>query len=446
MRRCFHLCACALLALLSSCGPNMGGELVGVDGRRATPETAPFGMVFVPDGSFTQGVGDEDVSYAMTATTKTITVEGFWMDQTEITNNEYRQFVNYVIDSISKKMLIDGGMDEFAIAEDEFGNPIEPAVINKRARIDPRSEDQKEILKDLYYQGEEAFYRRKEVDTRKLNYEFYWYDYTQAANKKNRYNFEKQKYEGTITRLDGKKEQIRNRGAFIMRDAINVYPDTLCWISDFSYSYNDPTTATYFWQPSYDEYPVVGVSWKQAFAFCVWRTNYLREFLDSRGESMVNDYRLPTEAEWEYAARGGLKLNMYPWGSNYTRNQQGCFIANFKPLRGNYSDDGGVKTIAVASYEPNDYGLYDMAGNVAEWTSDAWDESAYSLSHDLNPSYQYNAKPNDPPARKRKVVRGGSWKDFQHFLQCSARSYEYQDTARSYIGFRCVRSLMGGSR
>ena len=86
-----------------------------------------------------------------------------------------------------------------------------------------------------------------------------------------------------------------------------------------------------------------------------------------------------------------------------------------------------------------------MAGNVAEWTSDAYDESAYSLTHDLNPSYQYNAKPNDKPAKKRKVIRGGSWKDVQHFIQSSARTYEYQDTARSYIGFRCVRSLMGGN-
>ena len=230
-----------------------------------------------------------------------------------------------------------------------------------------------------------------------------------------------------------------------MRDVVNVYPDTLCWTADFSYSYNDPSTSTYFWQPSYDEFPVVGVTWKQAYAFCIWRSNYLRDFLVEQGESPVNDYRLPTEAEWEYAARGGYDLNMYPWGNYYTRNQHGCFIANFKPLRGNYSDDGGVKTIAVASFDPNDYGLYDMAGNVAEWTMDAYDESAYKLSHDLNPSYQYNAKPNDKPARKRKCIRGGSWKDVNLFLQASTRTYEYQDTARSYIGFRCVRSLMGGN-
>ena len=83
-------------------------------------------------------------------------------------------------------------------------------------------------------------------------------------------------------------------------------------------------------------------------------------------------YRLPTEAEWEYASRGGLENQMYPWGGLYTRNDKGCFLANFKPLRGRYADDGGNTSMAVASYAPNDFGLYDMAGNVAEWTSSAF--------------------------------------------------------------------------
>jgi gliding motility-associated lipoprotein GldK len=144
---------------------------------------------------------------------------------------------------------------------------------------------------------------------------------------------------------------------------------------------------------------------------------------------------LPTESEWEYAARGGIALNMYPWGGPYTRNDQGCFLANFKPLRGNYVD--------VGSYEPNEFGLYDMAGNVAEWTSGAYDESAYSFTHDMNPNYEYNALPSDPPALKRKVTRGGSWKDIGYYLQCATRTYEYQDTAKSYIGFRCVRTHLG---
>jgi formylglycine-generating enzyme required for sulfatase activity len=100
----------------------------------------------------------------------------------------------------------------------------------------------------------------------------------------------------------------------------------------------------------------------------------------------------------------------------------------------------------VATYDPNEWGLYDMAGNVAEWTSNAFDESAYSYTHDLNPDHQYYAHPDDPPAKKRKVVRGGSWKDVAYYMQNGTRTYEYQDSAKSYIGFRCVRTYLGRHR
>ena len=134
-----------------------------------------------------------------------------------------------------------------------------------------------------------------------------------------------------------------------MREKVHIYPDTLCWVSDFTYSYNEPMTKMYFWHPAYDYYPVVGVSWTQANAFCVWRTMLKNAYQRTVGEYHLNDYRLPTESEWEYAARGGLDLSMYPWGGLYTRNYSGCFIANFKPMRGNYYDDGGVQTLMVAT-------------------------------------------------------------------------------------------------
>lgn len=199
----------------------------------------------------------------------------------------------------------------------------------------------------------------------------------------------------------------------------------------------------YFWHPSYDNYPVVGVTWKQARAFTIWRTQYLNNELIRSGEGFVQDYRLPSESEWEYAARGNLDLSMYPWGGMYTRNKQGCFLANFKPLRGNYIDDGGMIPVMVGSYSPNEYGLFDMAGNVAEWTANAFDESAYSFMHDMNPDYQYEAFPDDPQSMKRKVVRGGSWKDIGYFLQNGTRAYEFQDSSKSYLGFRCVRAYLG---
>jgi formylglycine-generating enzyme required for sulfatase activity len=118
-------------------------------------------------------------------------------------------------------------------------------------------------------------------------------------------------------------------------------------------------------------------------------------------------------------------------------------MANFLPGRGNYIDDGGSFTVNVKAYYPNDYGLYNMAGNVAEWTSSAFDESSSAFTHELNPTFSYESKSDDPEVLKRKVVRGGSWKDIGYFLQNSASSFEYQDTSKSYIGFRCITKYQG---
>ena len=431
-----------ILAITYSCSNYNAGELTGVQGRKGWFESEPYGMIFVPMGSYNMGPSDQDVAWAMNSFTKTVSVDAFWMDATEVTNNEYRQFVHWVRDSIMRRKLGEV-IEDYLIAEDEFGNPIDPPIINWEVEIDPRDEEVAEILNEMYLAEHERFYRRKEIDTRKLMFEYYRVDMQQAAKKSNRYDFNTRQYNGTAINAQGEQIDVDDRSAFVIRDVINVYPDTLCWISDFTYSFNEPYTNMYFWHPAYDNYPVVGVNWKQARAFSVWRTQYLNDYLRRSGEGFVQDFRLPNEAEWEYAARGNLDLSMYPWGGYYTRNKSGCFLANFKPLRGNYVDDGGMITTAVGSYSPNEYGLFDMAGNVAEWTSNAYDESAYGFQHDMNPDYQYEALPDDPPAMKRKVIRGGSWKDIGYYLQNGTRTYEYQDSAKSYVGFRCVRSYLG---
>ncbi len=431
------------VVILTGCGRAPTGELVGVQDRDTWFEPDPYGMVFVPQGSFVMGPSDEDVMWANNAFNRTVSVDAFWMDETEITNNKYRQFVYHVRDSIMRRMLADAGRTEYEITEDEFGEPLDEPILNWEEPIDMEDLETNQILEDMYYQGDERFWGRKELDTRKLNFEYFWVDYEQAARSSNRYNFETEEYDGVVYDQDGQESPIEDRSSFVLRDVVNVYPDTLVWIHDFTYSYNEPMANMYFWHPSYDDYPVVGVTWEQAKAFSIWRTQYLNEHLARRGEGFVQNYRLPLESEWEYAARGGLELSPYPWGGPYTRNYDGCFLANFKPLRGNYTDDGWLYTAPVASFEPNDYGLYDMAGNVAEWTENAYDESFYTVTHDLNPNYSYNALPDDPPALKRKVVRGGSWKDVAYYLQVSTRSYEYQDTATSYVGFRNVRSYLG---
>ncbi len=404
------------LITLAGCGGGGKGELTGVLNREKWYQADPFGMVYIPAGAYNMGPSDQDVPYAVTAQAKTVTIPAFYMDNTEITNNEYRQFVYWVRDSLAHRLI--GG--EHLIDEGEYGERI-----NWREKIKWDDEQNEETLAELFLPETERFYRRKEIDTRKLNFEYYWIDLKLAAQRESR------------------DQGMRDRSVFIKKDVINVYPDTLAWIHDYTYSFHDPLTQMYFWHPAYDEYPVVGVNWKQARAFSIWRTQLMNSYMEENGNAFVQDFRLPTEAEWEYAARGGLDLSPYPWGGPYIRNSRGCFLGNFKPMRGNYMDDGGVYTVKATSYWPNDYGLYCMAGNVSEWTSNAFDESSYSFSHDISTNYEYEAKESDLPALKRKVIRGGSWKDVGYYLQTGTRTYEYQDTSKCYIGFRCVQSFLG---
>ena len=445
MKKVF-LFALTLTLLLSGCGSSNNGELTGVLGRKKFFEPEPLEMAFIPAGNFTMGPSDQDVVFAMNTISKSVTVEAFWMDQTEISNNKYRQFVYYVRDSILRTKLGDAAIDGRNYFQlDKDGEVADPKVLNWEEKIDYKDEATLAVVEDMYYPPEERFNGQKETDTRKLNYSYFWVDYKQASRAIYKFDYKAGtgKYVGEVTNLDGVKTTVTNRSNFIMHDIINIYPDTLCWIRDWTYSFNDPQASLYFWHPSYDDYPVVGVSWVQARAFSIWRTDYMNSALRKQGISDVQAYRLPLETEWEYAARGGLDLSMYPWGGPYTRNNKGCFLANFKPLRGNYIDDGSVYAAKAGSYEPNEYGLYDMAGNVAEWTSCSYAANAYLFTHDLNPNYEYSAKPQDPPVMKRKVVRGGSWKDISYFLQNGTRDYEYQDSTKPYVGFRNVRSYIG---
>jgi gliding motility-associated lipoprotein GldK len=664
-----------LLPLLYAC-PTVEGNLVGVKGRDVFdpdilgPGRLPVGMVYIKSGGYQSGVDDQDINGLFTAQKKTVSVQAFYMDATEISNNEYRQFVHWVRDSIAREKLyrrsfdddaeqwvnvpdnffkepyrtlldmgsdVQGGNTPFQLLMDSTNNSevdktilglmgnIDQAKMKKLKnnqlingyKVDPKSfpaadkkidvvmseadlrsifqqytnkeinkgnkkvkpgstdraqkssksntafdqggrienrkyftlnweqpidyEDAETafILSDMYYGETERFYNRKEIDTRLLFFDYYWIDYKEAAKrgkvltksvdarktygydslsadaesnlykrsrreplskdyKKNDFHratldqngqniwldttiFSKGKQWGEVasgepidknqysvndtsrikqtilenpgqdldlgfTNSKGQHNAVRghtDRSRFIIKERINVYPDTLCWVRDFTYSYHEPMAQNYFWNNAYDNYPVVGVTWNQAKAFSVWRTQIFNTWLTSNGDMFVNDFRLPTESEWERAARGDLDLSQYPWGGPYIRNSSGCFLANFKPLRGRYFEDGGFHTVKVYSYNPNGFGLYCMAGNVAEWCSTAYDESQYEFGHDMNSDYDYQAKDGDAPVKKRKVIRGGSWKDIGYYLMNGTRTYEYQDTAKSYIGFRNVMTHLG---
>jgi len=418
-----------IITILSSCGNSGNGELIGTLDRAIWQPTDPYGMVFIPQGSFVMGPSDQDVPFANVTAAKMVSLAAFYMDETEITNNEYRQFTNWVKDSIARRILGDAGIEGHLIEEDEYGNFIEPALINWKEKIRWDDIEVREILEEeMYLPEHERFNRKREIDTRKLIYAYQEMDLKKAAQKANREND-----------ATGK----RDRSLFLKDVEVSIFPDTLAWMHDYSYAFNEPMTDEYFWHPAFDDYPVVGINWDQAVAFTKWRTQMMNNFLRRNNEPTLPDFRLPTESEWEYAARGGMDLSPYPWGGPYTRNHKGCFLANFKPLRGNYTADGGLRSVKVASYNPNAYGLYDMAGNVSEWTSNTFDESAFSYAHDMNMDYTLTAEDSDSEVLKRKVIRGGSWKDISYFIQTSTRDFEYQDTAKCYIGFRCTVNFLG---
>jgi len=338
----FLVMVAGLSALLQSCGGEAtgGGDLIGVAGREAWGQSVPFGMVVCPSGTFHMGQADENIANTNANRNRQITIGGFYMDDTEITNNEYRQFINAVMQD-----SLEGG-----------------------------------------YQTPE-------------NGEFY----------ASRENF-----------------------------LATLYPDTTVWMKDFTHHMGDPMMEYYYMHPAFDDYPVVGVRWTATKQFCAWRTDYMNEFRVQTGQFENPRFRLPSEAEWEYASRGGRDMAKYPWGNPYIRNAKGCMLANFKPGRGNYYDDGFMYTSPIASYFSNDFGLYDMAGNVAEWCEDAYNPAAVPVVWDLNPTYYDENEP-------RKVIRGGSWKDIAFYLESGTRTFEYEDTAKSFIGFRCVMTYLGRS-
>ncbi len=351
-------------------------------------------------------------------------------------------------------------------------------------------------------------------------------------------------------------------------------PDTLVWREELAF--NEPLVETYFRFPAFDDYPVVGVSWKQATDYCVWRSNKVNEMIliekgilnpnpEQKGSDVFDtkaylanqyegsvrkqyegadgqerkvrfedgillpDYRLPTEAEWEYAAlalQGNAADNgdelitdrrIYPWAGNTARYKvrdkyQGQMLANFKRGRGDYmgvsanlNDQASVPGHIRSSY-PNDFGLYNMSGNVNEWVMDVYRPlTAQDVSdvenHDLNPfrgnvfkelikdedgrpvpkdsmgrlqyrmvddstlterrNYRHadlrNYLDGDDPETvsyqygvsslindESRVIKGGSWSDRLMWLQPGARRFFPEDASSSNIGFRCAMIRIGG--
>jgi len=425
--------------LIGSCSSYNSGELVGVDGRKAYAEPDPFGMVAIPNGSFVMGPSDQDVTWTQNSLPRTVAVDAFWMDETEITNNEYRQFVFWVRDSIIRKELAMQGIDDFILKdrddqpyEDMNGDPI----IDWDTPLDPSKDKEGNIAQiiedlELYYTGEErlSLYFR-EINPTKLIYNYYWVALVQAANPANGFRLDYSggnadpvvSYNGTVVRPSGEREDITGRSSFVNKDWVLVYPDTLVWVRDFTFSFNEPMTNMYFSSPSYDNYPVVGVTWKQANAFCIWRTNFLNQALVNSGQTIVQDYRLPIEAEWEYAARGGhLSKNNYNYSGSDNADEVGWIRSN-----------SNGETHEVGLKKPNDLEIYDMSGNVSEWCWDWYFE--YNSETKINPK--------GPGSGTHRLERGGSWKYKKEASGITRRHFVQPNESYQRLGFRIGRSYL----
>lgn len=311
---------------------------------------APPGMVWVPGGEFTMGT-DEEAAYEAERPAHRVQIDGFWMDETEVTNDQFGKFVD--------------ATGYITVAEKK------PEWEQLKKQMPPGS---KQPPEENLIPGSLVFTPPPYAVT--LDDYSQWWSFRPGANWR--------QPEGLGSSLDGKLN-----------------------------------------------HPVVHVAYDDALAYCAWAGK-----------------RLPTEAEWEFASRGGLESQRYSWGADFRPQEkymantfQGVFPAT------NVGEDGFSGSSPVRAFPPNRYGLYDMIGNAWEWTSDYFNANYYTeLAKSrvtLNPNGPDKSfDPNEPYAEKR-VTRGGSFlcaNDYCVNYRPSARQGTAFDSGMSHISFRCALS------
>jgi len=400
-----------LMLMLSACQPNLYNtpKTRAVSATRLIP---PEGMVYIPSGTFLYKMLNDDK-----AEQRKVSVSAFFIDKTEVNNKQYRAFVNWVADSVA--------ITDY-LHDDSFYLPATGATVgasnkevrlidwNKVSRISPLWKKAPPEVKEKLAPMMTMINGARVPNPALMIYRFYY------------------------IRMDGVKN---NEYAM---DTVEVYPHESVWSADFPNSQMTVMDANYFSNKIYEYNPVVGVTWKQARAYADWRGTQLKLMIKSNPnlKNFKLSFSLPTEAQWQYAAEA--KLDPTDTTDHTVKtivdkvSGKEQLSLNFKQGEGSYSSDGSTFTLPVTSYTPNAFGIYNMAGNVSEWTLDAFSPSSSQLVNDLNPALLYDASAKDAPLMRRKVVRGGSWKDNGEMLNTDTRGFDDQDAAHSYIGFRCV--------
>jgi formylglycine-generating enzyme required for sulfatase activity len=300
-------------------------------------------------------------------------IQGFYISKTEVTNKEYREFVYYVRDSIAHTLL-----SHFSDAENhiDWNKSIE------------WNDDR---LSTLMLSPDERIFGKKEMDPVKIMYDFDFF---------------------------GKKE------------CISIYPDTLVWMRDFSYSNNELLAKKYFSFAEYDKYPVVGINLKQAMAFCQWKSQQISNAQKGKDAAKIGIVvKLPSNTEWESAAfEVKDSVTIFDGNKGYSCNF-GTISTGTGILKKGFKDDGYFYSAPVKNYPPGPFGLYDMRGNVAEWTSTAREEIMKS-------------EVQQEKQRSNFVVKGGGWNSTTFYLQAGVCQFFPVDDAHSFVGFRYAVYLL----
>lgn len=315
-----------------------------------------------------------------------------WVDETEITNNEYRQFTEYVRDSIARSLLFNNGITEYGTLTTTSSSTSKLFVINWEAPIIWSDSIQSRILEELYFSKEERFNNQKSIDPRNLIY-----NYLDSANLKE----------------------------------ISVYPDTTCWIKMDSFIHFQQFENMYFWHPAFDDYPVVAINFEQAKAFCHWRTKLYNRYNSSEQKDASNlkvKFELPTFKQWnKLAGRGNLggkyagtitnpieptkkEELKYLKKHNYLVRTRETLLLRNDDSNKEQATINTENTFAMNINNDKKSKIYGLSGNVAEITGDG------------------------------KLV-GGSW--FHSIEKCLIGSYINHDINISspWMGFRCVVSI-----